>query len=121
MSVQRYGLRDDQWERIEAMLPGRKGSAGRPAGNNRLFVEAVLYRYRADGAICRKGSAIFAWCIPGNPIEFHLTGGQACDLEGADGLLPQLDNDILLAGKFPVKSIFQRLAEAFRRLTRYDE
>jgi transposase len=29
------------------MLPGRKGSVGRPAENNRLFVEAVLYRYRA--------------------------------------------------------------------------
>ena len=47
MGVHRYGLRDDQWERIEGMLPGRKGSVGRPAGNNRLFVEAVLYRYRA--------------------------------------------------------------------------
>jgi transposase len=47
MGVHRYGLRDDQWERIEGMLPGRKGSVGRPAGDNRLFVEAVLYRYRA--------------------------------------------------------------------------
>jgi transposase len=47
MGVRRYGLRDDQWERIEGMLPGRKGSVGRPAEDNRLFVEAVLYRYRA--------------------------------------------------------------------------
>src|ERR1019366_9136067 len=47
MGVHRYGLRDDQWERIEGMLPGRKGSVGRPADDNRLFVEAVLYRYRA--------------------------------------------------------------------------
>jgi len=47
MGQRRYGLRDDQWERIEGMLPGRKGSVGRPAENNRLFVEAVLYRYRA--------------------------------------------------------------------------
>ena len=47
MGVHRYGLRDDQWERIEGMLPGRKGSVGRPAVDNRLFVEAVLYRYRA--------------------------------------------------------------------------
>jgi transposase len=29
------------------MLPGRRGSVGRPAQDNRLFVEAVLYRYRA--------------------------------------------------------------------------
>lgn len=47
MGVKRYGLRDDQWDRIQDLLPGRAGSEGRPAGNNRLFVEAVLYRYRA--------------------------------------------------------------------------
>ena len=47
MSTKRYGLRDDQWVRIEGLLPGRKGTEGRPAKDNRLFVEAVLYRYRA--------------------------------------------------------------------------
>jgi hypothetical protein len=35
----------------------------------------------------------------GNPVGSHLTGGQACDLEGADVLPPQLDADILLADK----------------------
>lgn len=43
----RYALRDDQWERIKGLLPGRVGSVGVTARNNRLFVEAVLYRYRA--------------------------------------------------------------------------
>ena len=47
MSQRRYALRDDQWKKIRELLPGRKGSAGRTAKNNRLFVEAVLYRYRA--------------------------------------------------------------------------
>ena len=47
MGVHRYELRDDQWGRIQGLLPGRSGSVGRPATNNRLFVEAVLYRYRA--------------------------------------------------------------------------
>jgi transposase len=47
MGAKRYGLRDDQWERIEELLPGRSGSIGRPAMDNRLFVDAVLYRYRA--------------------------------------------------------------------------
>jgi len=47
MSTKRYGLREDQWERIKDLLPGRKGTEGRPAKDNRLFVEAVLYRYRA--------------------------------------------------------------------------
>ena len=45
--VRRYGLRDDQWERIEGLLPGREGAVGVTAKDNRLFVEAVLYRYRA--------------------------------------------------------------------------
>ena len=43
----RYTLRDDQWERIKGLLPGRKETVGVTAKNNRLFVEAVLYRYRA--------------------------------------------------------------------------
>ena len=45
--TKRYALRDDQWARIEHLLPGRPGCAGATARDNRLFVEAVLYRYRA--------------------------------------------------------------------------
>jgi len=45
--MRRYALRDDQWERIEGLLPGRAGHVGVTAKDNRLFVEAVLYRYRA--------------------------------------------------------------------------
>ena len=44
--MRRFGLRDDQWERIKDLLPGREGSVGVTASDNRLFVEAVLYRYR---------------------------------------------------------------------------
>jgi transposase len=43
----RYALRDDQWVRIEGLLPGRVGHVGMTARDNRLFVEAVLHRYRA--------------------------------------------------------------------------
>lgn len=45
--MRRYGLSDSQWERIKDLLPGREGHVGGTAANNRLFVEAVLYRYRA--------------------------------------------------------------------------
>ena len=45
--TRRYGLRDDQWERIKHVLPGREGHVGGTAKDNRLFVDAVLYRYRA--------------------------------------------------------------------------
>jgi transposase len=44
--MRRYGLRDDQWERIGDLLPGREGHVGVTAADNRRFVEAVLYRYR---------------------------------------------------------------------------
>jgi transposase len=47
MANRRYALRDDQWERIKDILPGREGHVGGTARDNRLFVEAVLYRYRA--------------------------------------------------------------------------
>ncbi len=42
-----YGLSDSQRERIKALLPGREGHVGGTAADNRMFVEAVLYRYRA--------------------------------------------------------------------------
>ena len=45
--MRRHALRDDQWERIKDLLPGRPGHVGVTAKDNRLFVEAVLYCYRA--------------------------------------------------------------------------
>jgi transposase len=44
--MRRYGLHDDEWDRIEDLLPGRLGHVGVTTADNRLFVEAVLYRYR---------------------------------------------------------------------------
>ena len=44
--MRRFQLRDEQWERIKDLLPGREGSVGVTAADNRQFVEAVLYRYR---------------------------------------------------------------------------
>ena len=39
-------LRDDQWNRIRDSLPGRAGSVGVTAADNRRFVDAVIHRYR---------------------------------------------------------------------------
>jgi transposase len=36
-------LRDDQWQRIEGLLPGKPGDPGMTAANNRRFVEAMLW------------------------------------------------------------------------------
>ena len=63
--MRRYGLRDDQWERIKDLLPGRVGYVGVTARDTRLFVEAVLYRYRA-GIPWRDLPERF-----GDPIKIH--------------------------------------------------
>lgn len=36
-------LRNDQWERIEQLLPGKASDPGATAKDNRLFLEAVLW------------------------------------------------------------------------------
>jgi transposase len=72
----RYALTDAQWERIKDLLPGRAGHVGAPAKNNRLFVDAVL-----------------------NPTSFHLTPGQASDLDGADVLLKDIQAQTVIADK----------------------
>lgn len=48
----RCALTDKPWEQIQDLLPGRAGHVGAPAKNNRLFVGAVLYCYRAGMAWC---------------------------------------------------------------------
>src|SRR5258708_33898851 len=42
-----HQLREDPWDLIRDGLPGRVGSVGVTAANNRLFVDAVIHRYRA--------------------------------------------------------------------------
>ena len=44
--MRRFELSDEQWRRVEGLLPGRPGSPGRSASNNRLFLEAVLWIVR---------------------------------------------------------------------------
>ncbi|WP_410734046.1 IS5 family transposase [Bradyrhizobium sp. sBnM-33] len=63
--MRRYALRDDQWDRIKDILPGREGHVGATAKDNRLFVEAVIYRYRA-GIPWRDLPERF-----GDPIKIH--------------------------------------------------
>jgi transposase len=39
----REKLTDEQWEKMEMLLPGKAGDRGVTAANNRLFIEAVLW------------------------------------------------------------------------------
>ena len=41
--MSRHDISDDNWSRIEHLLPGRPGQHGGVAKNNRLFINAVLY------------------------------------------------------------------------------
>ena len=37
---------DEQWERIEPLLPSNQGRQGHPFRDNRKVVEGIIYRYR---------------------------------------------------------------------------
>jgi transposase len=44
--VNRLILKDEQWERVAPLLPGKAGDPGRSGTDNRLFLEAVLWMVR---------------------------------------------------------------------------
>jgi transposase len=39
----RHTIKDEDWERIKGLLPGQRGGHGRPAEDNRKFINAVLW------------------------------------------------------------------------------
>ena len=46
--MKRHELQDDQFARIENLLPGRPGTVGRNSDlGNRVFVNAVIWKFRA--------------------------------------------------------------------------
>lgn len=47
----RYSLSDDKWDQIKYVLPGHKDSGVDTTADYRLFVEAVLYSYRAATSV----------------------------------------------------------------------
>ena len=42
----RHDISDRAWANIEKLLPGSKGSVGRPSADNRLFINAVFWILR---------------------------------------------------------------------------
>ena len=46
MDQDRFGVRDAVWERIAPLLPGKASDSGVTARDNRLSLEAVLWRVR---------------------------------------------------------------------------
>ena len=41
--MRRYEISDENWHRIQHLLPGKPGDPGRTAENNRRFINAVLW------------------------------------------------------------------------------
>jgi transposase len=39
----RHAISDPDWDRVKDLLPGRPGTPGRNARDNRLFIDAVLW------------------------------------------------------------------------------
>src|SRR3954469_17527964 len=60
LTMRRYALRDDQWDRIKDLLPGREGPVGVTAKDNRLFVEpcCIVIGPAFHGGTCPSGLAI---------------------------------------------------------------
>ena len=85
--MRRYALRDDQWDRIKDVLPGREGHVGGAAADNRLFVEAVLFRFRAGirGAICLSALATGRSSISASP-----DGPRTSSSSGFSGFWPAI-------------------------------
>jgi len=50
MRPERFVITDRSWEIIEPLLPGSIGDRGRTAKDNRLFMEAVLWKVRVGGS-----------------------------------------------------------------------
>ena len=45
--MRRYEIKDQEWERLASLLPGKEGDVGRSAADNRLFINAVLWIARS--------------------------------------------------------------------------
>src|ERR1700694_1507369 len=76
LSMERHALRDDQFARIENLLPGRAGTVGRNRElGNRLFVDAVIWKFRAGvpwrdlpehfGGWCNTHKRFSRWAVNG--------------------------------------------------------
>src|SRR5215213_8808184 len=84
----RQRIRDDrQHDRARSSACGRRPQK---AGEDQAIG-------RSKGGLTTKIHALVD--ALGNPVGFHLTGGQEHDLAGADALLPELEAETLIADK----------------------
>lgn len=63
MTTRRYALRDDQWERIKDLLPGREGTVGVTAFIQSLICRGGVVSLSCRAAVARPARAV--WRFPG--------------------------------------------------------
>ena len=92
-------LKDEQWERIKDILPGKASDPGTTAENNRLFIEAVLWIARTGspwrdlpkefGAWHNVYNRFSRWCSKGKWNKVLDELNTDCDMEYLmiDGLI----------------------------------
>jgi putative transposase len=134
-------LRDDQWGRLEAFVPGgRKGKRG-PRTNNRRFLNALLWIMADDRLDDRAGASPRRWRSPakrgadaqglgrsrgglstkihaagdalGNPVRLIGSPGQRNDIAFAHELVEGLVADVIIADKgYDADHLCDRIAES---------
>lgn len=57
----RYELSEEQWQKIEDLLPGKEGDRGRTAKDNRTFVNGVLWVLRSGAYWCHMPERYGNW------------------------------------------------------------
>ena len=59
-AYERHDISDESWAKIEFLLPGRKGTWGGNARDNRQFINAVFWIYERGllGVICHRVTEI---------------------------------------------------------------
>ena len=113
--MQRFALRDDQWDRIKECCRAVKAMSAVTAADNRLFVEAVLIDIEQGslGVICPRVSAIGRSCQNVGPEA--LIGDKAYDANSFVDTLIQREITPVIPPK--VHRTTQRACDFHRLLT----
>ena len=78
MDEQRFVISDDVWGRLRPLLPGKPGDSGATGKDNRLFLEAVLWRVRTG--------------LPWRDLPKAFGNWTACSGVSEDGLKPEFSS-----------------------------
>lgn len=114
--ARRHESTDAQWAKIQPLLPGKSSDPGRTAGDNRLFINAVVYvlktgipwaglpeRFGKADTVCKRSDR---WCAAG--VWERLAGPLGVDPDEV-----QLDSTAVKA--HPVASTGRRRARGKKR------